>query len=617
MSEESRLRQLRFRGKADPYLEWAYATEFRSFFKPDRAGVPPRIGLLLEWLSVDHARAAASIAAAMNVFVARVYLGHENAEFPAPIRSIWGLSGTRDRLIAFIDRAFEHLARVELAAPIAVRGSPLERVGFSRSNASRVVGVLDDGCAFANTRFRMSNGGTRLLWLWDQDPGSNGLPVTGLVGPSPNVDFSYGGHWSRAELNTVLAGSTPEAAYDATNLFSLRRAATHGTHVMDLAGGATDWDLVFVQWPRAAIEDSSGRWLSINALDGLFYVIACAGSATDKIVVNLSWGPQTDGHDGLGIFEIACKTAILEQAALGRELIVTIASGNSYGSQAHAAFEVQSGGDFEWVIPPDGKAPTFLEVWWPPAMPEGAIVLNLRAPTGEVFTVAGANGQQTLGTYGHVVLVDQNPRGVVAMVTVEATESLLNPRGLAGRWHLSVAAVGTAPAVSSSLIHVYVARADHNMGAHRRGKATYLTDAALDQARFVEPARRFDEVPGSRVRRRGTLNGVGTGTLAWTVGGYRHSDLAPAPYTSSGGSRGARAMPDASCITDRSPVRQGIRAAAVRSGTKVLLIGTSTAAPQLARKVATGDWATENPPSNYDPLRQGFVMLKADPGLLG
>jgi hypothetical protein len=54
-------------------------------------------------------------------------------------------------------------------------------------------------------------------------------------------------------------------------------------------------------------------------------------------------------------------------------------------------------------------------------------------------------------------------------------------------------------------------------------------------------------------------------------------------------------LPDRVRVTDESAVLFGLRAAGSRSGGTARLVGTSAAAPQLARIIANGEPLPDNP----------------------
>jgi hypothetical protein len=565
--------------KRGAYLQWALATDFACFLAWTR-DEERRIGLLIEWNSLDDAAQAL-----------RVIRSLQGVQIPR----VYGGSGAKTRRVCAMDVAVSHFARffeataryarkMELGAPLTVTGLSPRDQHPPKATGKVLAGLMDDGCAFANAAFAPS-GTTRLLWVWNQDQDARGSPLDGMHGPSPNTDFDYGAQWSRQELDqhVVDAGGSHEGAYRRAALPSVARAAAHGTHVMDLLAGREPWDIVFVQFPQACVDDPSGIWLDRYALDGLHYILECKGAETEVVVVNISWGPQTGPHDGSSPLEIAIADLVASERSAGRELIVSLAAGNGYSARAHAVMDEAAGGCVDWMVPPDGATPAFIEVWWPKSVPPSAARLRLRSPSGRVIGVVPGASAPSPGEF--CVLTQPPGQGAMALLVVNPTGGFgAVSRGEHGRWRLDFGA-GTCP---GEPIDIYVGRADHNMGRPRRARASYLTDDAATAARFVAPARQDDEAAGSAIRRAGTLSGIATGRESKVAAGFRFAQFGCAAYSSSGGSRGSRGRPDYACVTDRSPALPGVRAAGVRSGTTFTLVGTSTAAPQLGRQFANG-----------------------------
>src|SRR4029079_18088890 len=90
----------------------------------------------------------------------------------------------------------------------------------------------------------------------------------------------------------------------------------------------------------------------------------------------------------------------------------------------------------------------------------------------------------------------------------------------------------------------------------------------------------------------GSLNGIATAkdSRVHVAGGYILANGRKSPYSSAGPARRGpltlRVGPDFALPCDESYALQGIRAGGNRSGSVFRLIGTSAAAPQLARHVA-------------------------------
>ena len=381
----------------------------------------------------------------------------------------------------------------------------------------------------------MSGSTPRVLWLWNQDPAAPGFKLDDISGPSPACNFGYGAQWSRQDLTDILQQEkgSEERAYAVAGLRGLKRAAAHGPHVTDLLvtdpkRRKADWPIVFVQFPPAAINDPSGIWLHQYAVDGLNYIVECASSATKTIVVNLSWGPQTGPHDGTPGSKrrsIAWSSKLTERKETDR---VARPAGNSYSARAHAQVDYNKGAEgkasLQWIVPPDGRTPQFLEIWWPNGVdPERANVTvappggpAAPVPVGDSFTGKFSTSLLTVGA------------STMALLVVSPTEDKdPKQRGPHGAWTIAFA---SNPASVHGDIHIYVARTTHNMGARRRAKASYLTDAKLEDNRFVTPAKRFDEAPGSKIRREGTLSGIATGACSLVATGYCDRDKRAAPY---------------------------------------------------------------------------------------
>jgi hypothetical protein len=157
-----------------------------------------------------------------------------------------------------------------------------------------------------------------------------------------------------------------------------------------------------------------------------------------------------------------------------------------------------------------------------------------------------------------------------------------------GDWKIKVTGIG-APAH----VHAYVARSDPNMGVRTGAKRSYFVDHnwELNQSAVAGGkygGGEFDKA-GSLIQREGTLNGITTDKDAklHVAGGYIIANGRKSPYSSAGPARSSpRIGPDVVLPCDESYALQGMRAGANRSGGVFRLIGTSVAAPQLARYVA-------------------------------
>jgi len=148
-------------------------------------------------------------------------------------------------------------------------------------------------------------------------------------------------------------------------------------------------------------------------------------------------------------------------------------------------------------------------------------------------------------------------------------------------------------------VDAYVARTDPNLGVISLAKHSHFVDPRWQQSRsasadciYVDGE--FD-ISGSLISRVGTLNGIGTakGADVHVAGGdmLAEPDGRKSPCASAGPSRGAspntgRLGPDFAPYCDQSYALEGVRAGGTRSAVAFRLVGTSAAAPQLARRIA-------------------------------
>jgi hypothetical protein len=525
--------------------------------------------------------------------------------------------------------------RPKYQIPVAPVCGPAVARGIHRKT---VIGVIDDGCAFAHYHLQNSSGNTRVCALWDQE--DQGAFVT--QGQVP-ADFGRGHEVTGAQLQTLINSFTQfqavdeDACYRAATYDRLQRAATHGAHVTDVCAGAVPvgarvggamvpptWadandvassdaaGLVFVQLPRACLQDPSGAWLDLHVLDALSYILSCADSQTEQVVINLSFGPQRGPNDGTAMLE----KAFAELAAQFPSLTLTVAAGNSFLERGHAIFTLaaQASQTLHWQIMPGDETPTFVQLW----LPQGAVQTQVKlTPPGSAASPWMAPGEAMVwpnaaqpacgiiyppntsrGTVGTVVLIALEPSSSYK------PETALVPHGL---WQIELRNTGAA---LSQPVQAWIDRDDFNLGTLVRGRQSHFVDPLYDPLRYLKAA--TDDTPGSQavVRRRGTLTGIATGTGARVAAGYRHSDKKHVRYSSAGPTRGAAMGPDCAAVTDQSRSLPGLLAAGTRGASVVRLIGTSTAAPQLARWVANGKPPPGPvPASPPDPQLEGTGLL--------
>jgi hypothetical protein len=631
----------------DPYLLWAEATGFvhesgQCSGSPGTAStVPPEVPVLIE---LGEGWTGASLASKGKAWVTLAPLYADEPHFvTARIRPGFMREVTQGVLQGAV-------RRVELGVPKRPERAPdgFRLIPMPKSSTRTLLGVIDTGCAFAHASLRRGRAGqTRILSIWDQESCVRHMAFvqTPRISSVPE-GLDYGQQILRSELETLMSGATTDgilnedACYEAANYRLLRPAVTHGAHILDLlagpvapghrvwtrvpgeparqpdfarttAGDAVDSDIVFVQFPRDALGDTTGGWLCVHVLDAVRYILACKGDETERVVINLSYGSQVGPHDGTATLE----RALADLCARHPSLDIVLPVGNSFDRRSHASVPRSRPAarvDLElplpqvtWSVPVDCEECTFVELWMPqdartgvrltpplsrqPGSPvvrpgECQVWPDADHPSVGIFHLA----DPACGTGGSMVLI------ALAPTTTFRPDVAIAP---AGQWRLELACQGD----DMPQVDAYIARNDPDIGQMKRGRTARFVSAGYDPQSSLRPAD-DDDLAGTPdvVSRRGTMNWTFPSTTAdarglHVVAGRVLNTQFPdgvrkqyhPPYSSAGPDRRGQVIaPEGSCVTDESIVLRGVRAGGTRSGGHVRIVGTSTAAPQRARLIA-------------------------------
>jgi hypothetical protein len=625
--------------QADAYLNWAIQTNF-SYFENISVGQTINIGLLVKWKNAIDSATFLEI----NLIgkIAKIYQNELIVTLALPISNV---SLFLTSYANFIDRV-ELASPVSDHSTEEIRFSALLMRNNIIANFAPpvVLGCIDSGFPIASKRYLdSSTNRTRIVRFWNQEikPSTLGKKLKTLPKDPTGTDFDYGRElipflprsltpnptnstWLLPNLNAISYDSN---YYLSTRLTASLRRITHGSHVLDLFAGLTNPSsrisksrdfknhedgsatkppsrlaihgqhalnapIVLVQFPKYAVDDPSGRWLGRNVLDGLHYIVETAktlekGSAkVGKIVVNLSWGPQTGPHDRSTLLEEAIDAMIVKGRNTQRELEVILPIGNSREARAHARFHLNATTpDLKWCIPPDGRTPSFLEIWWPTGTDMANIEIELTAPDGVVFSsmpnkiVTNVVNAQIISS---ITLMHQG-NNLMALIALLPTYSKKFASGTAPHGIWKIKCKSTVPMTDQ--IHAYIARSDHNMGATRKAKSSYFRDPVYEAVRSHKSAETVNLIPNSAVQKYGTLSGLCTGHHTRVASGVRYSENVPVRYASLGPFRNGIKYPY-EYPTDVSRMVMGWPAGGTRDVTVGRLIGTSAASPQLARDIS-------------------------------
>lgn len=615
----------------DPGLRWATLTDWRGMKAHAGWDRNPHDDGLVQILAraVDHQALDQALAWPLMA-VPEVY----HRPLPAGQRRLLHFTA-RLKLTDLPRLAQEHPAlRWEIAAPLRdaerlARGSHYSRFGpdrppddFHRSNrvaapvqavegddhpaiGGLVLALIDFGCPFLHEQFR-TPAGTRVAAVWDQGGSLPDAHTPGRLQGWPwrlPRGFAHGrqlGPRTLAAIDEAVWQPPPGApVLDEFDVYAgidhlidhddpRRRIwhATHGGALLDLAAGrldpltqrpdaASDAALVVVQLPSMTAADSAGASLGAQLLDGLRYVLdVCAPDA--KLVVNISYGSHAGPHNGRSLIETA-MTELLESRP--KDFSIVLAAGNARQSRCHVQRSVRRRRTalLRCQLAAGDTTDTFVEVWYapPPARTGRHLEARVRPP-GRVWSDWQAPGQgnemRELASHDEVVAMlhheAADPQGaglgliLLAVGPTAQPDDVACPLADAGLWEIEVRLVERGPGAEPEPVqlHAWIERDDP--GQNPGAGPSYFVDQDAD-----------DDTE--------TLSSLATGPHAVVAGGFCLASGRPVPYSSIGSRHGPMVL--AAC--ERDSTTPGLLVAATRSGERVLMNGTSVAAPVLARRL--------------------------------
>jgi hypothetical protein len=521
-----------------------------------------------------------------------------------------------------------------------------------------VMGIIDDGIAFAHERFRKFANGkieTRIAHWWLQDGPHNPnyfpfLPLWSQAVPS-------GCELNRRQINHLLQDCTKDGVLDEdlvyrkAKLINFKRPGhksaawriAHGTHVMDLACGADpryapdDRPIICVQLPIRITADTSGGHLYKYVLEAIWYILDRAstlpGAAHSPVVVNLSYGRFEGPHDGTADIELAIDSIVrLIWKIRGVHLRVVLPAGNSYLSRTHAEIRFKQHDEvviLPWRVLPDDRTPTFAEIWLPSppsGSPGSRLAVTVIAPTGERHSIDETGGTAQWGAAGSVyaearyyVSLVTNRRMFRISLTATTDLDTTAPLAPAGLWKICLENCGLQ---DNEPVHAWVQRDDSLYGFPLRGRQSFFDDCKYVRFDHAGRDKETDDAD-SLVKREDTLNAMATGACPIVMGGFLRKERLAAKYSSAGAHVPPPRWPDAMTPSEDSRVHSGILAAGSHSGSVIAMGGTSVAAPQIARVLAEdlsaggpGNHATVAglaAPTTIPPERSGAGLVDTKP----
>ena len=384
------------------------------------------------------------------------------------------------------------------------------------------MGVIDDGIAFANARFRLLVAGkhrTRVQDWWMMGTPSNTLNAVDI-----NTLFDR-----YTDGNGVL---NEELVYREAGLLDYTRPdhkavawrVTHGTHVMDAACGydpsdnKLDRPLACVQLPlavTAAVDNGNLYPYFVWAVG--FIVMSMLDYCYEQniapipVVINFSYGRLEGPHDGSSAIESFIEWATGICQTLGFPLRFVLPSGNSYLTRTHAQMQFSAVGARPGRSPGTSCPTTSRKASSRSGRRcarERPAVSRSPSPTrwATAITIDENQSSVPLGSYGQLFHRWTQTRGVFFILLPPTASFAAGPLAPAGTYQVQLKHTGGLAA--SAYVDVWVARDDTVPGYPQFGRQSFFNDRLLRGARSLYGARRADgqqqprPAPGHHQRHR-------------------------------------------------------------------------------------------------------------------
>lgn len=292
----------------------------------------------------------------------------------------------------------------------------IEHPKLELSGKGVVIGIIDTGIDYTKEVFRLEDGTSKILSIWDQT----------LEG-ARRESLYYGEEFSRQQINEALKAENP---YD---IVPSRDEDGHGTFLASVAAGrqtkdyigaAPGADLVVVKLKRAhqffvdqllLLPDKLNYFQNVDVMLGIKYVLDVAKDVNAPVVICLGIGSNFGGHDGFSYFE-----DYISYLSQRPGYAVVVAAGNESNAKHHTQGMLFRTGSTDVIGIRVGEAVTSFSINIFVAAFD-KISVGITSPNGEVISRVPFNLDKTsteeLIFEKTTIFIDYN-RGVNTVITI-------------------------------------------------------------------------------------------------------------------------------------------------------------------------------------------------------
>lgn len=258
-----------------------------------------------------------------------------------------------------------------------------------------MIGFIDTGIDYRNPLFRLPDGTSRIVAIWDQTlpapTGTSEAPY-GISEPTPAMGFSYGQEYLKAQIDEALRSDDPFSIVPSTDTsghgtFMAGIAAGGSTPAEDFTGAAPQCSIAVVKLKPAKqylrdfylLPENAIAYQENDIMMGIKYLELLAIRRNLPLVIYIGLGTNYGSHDGTSPLGLS-----LSSISWLVGVSPVLPAGNEAGLRHHYLGRVLSGQEYDDVEirVGSGERGFFLELW---ATEPELYTVGFVSPTGEVI----------------------------------------------------------------------------------------------------------------------------------------------------------------------------------------------------------------------------------------
>lgn len=248
---------------------------------------------------------------------------------------------------------------LEASGVLRIRNIP----AFDLRGQGVLVGIVDTGIDYTNPAFKYDDGTTRIAYIWDQT----------VLGGSPPEDTSFGGQYSREQINRALKSDNPQ------ELVPTIDEVGHGTMLAGIACGQTipeagfsgvvpDSELLVVKLKPAKaylkqfflVPEETVCYQENDIMFAIGYLLKTAALLGKPIAICVALGTSQGAHDGAGTLSSYLS---LQAASPGTGIIIAAGNEGNKGRHYHGIVDSIIGYDIMEINVGEGETGFYMELW--------------------------------------------------------------------------------------------------------------------------------------------------------------------------------------------------------------------------------------------------------------